>query len=137
MTQSIGERIKQITEVTNVNPSKLSQEIGVQRSTFSHIINGRNKPSIDLVIKLKGKFPNLSLDWLLLGAGAMFVAEESVPTQQLSIETMDKTGLETVNEEENPPEPKALLPQTGPIQEKVYILFPNGTYKGYSPIEDD
>ena len=49
---SISERIKKIIKDNELNSSSFATKIGVQRSSISHIISGRNKPSLDLVIKI-------------------------------------------------------------------------------------
>ena len=64
---SISDRIKKIIKDNEFNSSTFASKIGVQRSSISHIISGRNKPSLDLVIKIINSFPYLSSDWLLFG----------------------------------------------------------------------
>jgi transcriptional regulator with XRE-family HTH domain len=65
-------RIEQILEVENLSVSQFADKIGVQRSGMSHILSGRNKPSLDFAIKVLQTFPDLSSDWLLFGKGAMY-----------------------------------------------------------------
>jgi plasmid maintenance system antidote protein VapI len=54
-------------KLNNLTASAFADEIGVQRSSISHILSGRNKPSLDIVVKILTRFPNVSSDWLLLG----------------------------------------------------------------------
>jgi transcriptional regulator with XRE-family HTH domain len=135
---SIGKRIQQLLKVNNVNPSQLSQEIGVQRSTFSHIINGRNKPSLELITKLKKQYPDLSFNWLLLGKGEMY--ESQPPQAQMDFD--EKIISETshvpnesipLSSEDSPPtlESSTLSQPTSQSSKQVYILFPDGTFKLY------
>ena len=51
--------------------SVLADEIGVNRSTISHVISGRNKPSIDFLKKLLYKYPHINANWLITGLGSM------------------------------------------------------------------
>jgi plasmid maintenance system antidote protein VapI len=54
-------------KLNNLTASAFADEIGAQRSSISHILSGRNKPSLDIVVKILTRFPNVSSDWLLLG----------------------------------------------------------------------
>jgi len=57
--------------VKNMSPAQLATSIGVQRSGISHILSGRNKPSLDFIIKLLDAFTDLNESWLLKGQGEM------------------------------------------------------------------
>lgn len=64
-------RIELILKARNLSPSKFADEIGVQRSSISHIMSGRNKPSLDLILKILSRYRDLNTEWLLSGFGAM------------------------------------------------------------------
>jgi hypothetical protein len=51
----------------------------MQRSAVSHVLSGRNKPSLDFVLRIKNHFPEISLDWLTMGKGNMLEVEHQVP----------------------------------------------------------
>lgn len=68
---NLNERISKIIEYSQLTSSEFADEIEVQRSSISHITSGRNKPSLDFLIKVKEKFPELNWDWLILGNGEM------------------------------------------------------------------
>jgi len=61
----LSEKIKLILSRKNISPSIFADEIGVQRSSISHILAGRNKPSLDIVQKIVRRFPELGLNWIL------------------------------------------------------------------------
>jgi transcriptional regulator with XRE-family HTH domain len=65
------DRIQLILKVHNLTASRFADEIGVQRSAISHILSGRNMPSLDLIQKILRRFPEINSDWLLNGAGIM------------------------------------------------------------------
>lgn len=65
-------RILEFLKAENKSSAQLAEEIGVQPSGISHILSGRNNPSLDFVIKMLGKYPSLSTDWLLFGKGKMY-----------------------------------------------------------------
>ena len=145
------ERIKKLIEKQNLTATQFAAEVGVQRSAVSHLLSGRNKPSLDFMLKIKKRFKEISLDWLLLGDGKMI---EKAPKQEMEAENVeeslfqsweekiktDKTGSETKLKEqeipfdlaksEDPPvytkknsEEKELSPQ------KLILLYPDNTFK--------
>ncbi len=65
------ERIKNWMQSEGLKSSQLADNIGVNRATISHIISGRNKPSIDFLQKLLSTFPKLNSNWLITGIGYM------------------------------------------------------------------
>jgi Predicted transcriptional regulators len=65
------ERILQIMENEGLTPSKFAETIGIQRSAMSHIISGRNNPSLDVFMKILETFPYVDSSWLLFGKGEM------------------------------------------------------------------
>ncbi|WP_051312754.1 helix-turn-helix domain-containing protein [Sporocytophaga myxococcoides] len=68
---SITERILAILENKELTPSSFADTIGIQRSSMSHILSGRNKPSLDVIHKILITFPDILSDWLLTGKGPM------------------------------------------------------------------
>lgn len=54
-----------------------AESIGIQQSTLSHILNGRNNPSLDVIMKVHQKFSDVKLEWLLYGQGAMSAEQQS------------------------------------------------------------
>tara|TARA_B110001450_G_scaffold52631_1_gene49348 strand:+ start:218 stop:568 length:351 start_codon:yes stop_codon:yes gene_type:complete len=60
-------RLLKILESKNLSASQFAEKIGVQRSSVSHVLSGRNKPSLDFIIKIITVFSDISLDWLIKG----------------------------------------------------------------------
>jgi transcriptional regulator with XRE-family HTH domain len=65
------DRISLLIKAKNLSAAQFADEIGVQRSSISHLMSGRNKPSLDLIQKTLQKFPEVSSEWLLFGKGEM------------------------------------------------------------------
>ena len=63
----ITKRIAEIMRKKKISASDLSKKINVQKSSISHILSGRNKPSLDFVVKLSNSFGDINLDWLING----------------------------------------------------------------------
>lgn len=66
------ERLLQLLDLEQLSPSKFADIIGVQRSSVSHVISGRNKPSFDFLQKTLKAFPGLNASWLMMGEGTMY-----------------------------------------------------------------
>lgn len=66
------ERLIQLLDLEQLTPSKFADIIGVQRSSVSHVISERNKPSFDFIQKTLKAFPGLNAEWLILGEGSMY-----------------------------------------------------------------
>ena len=66
------ERILEFLRTENKSSAQFAEEIGVQPSGISHILSGRNNPSLDFVLKMLEKYQFLSVDWLLFGKGDMY-----------------------------------------------------------------
>ncbi len=66
------ERIVKVMELESYTPTTFAAEIGIQSSTLSHILNGRNKPSLDVLKKVLNRFRTINSDWLILGVGSMY-----------------------------------------------------------------
>lgn len=78
------ERIHQVMKMKAVNAAELADIMHITRPSLSHIINGRNNPSLDFVMRLKEAFPELSLDWLMFGRGSMTISVAAEKPQPLA-----------------------------------------------------
>lgn len=72
----IKDRIRMIMEREKVPPRVFAETIGVQQSTLSHILNDRNKPSLEVVMKVHQTYSYVNLEWLLYGKGEMIASVE-------------------------------------------------------------
>lgn len=74
----MNNRVLEIIENKKLTPSRFADKIGVPRSTISHIISGRNKPSLELISKIAEKYPDINLDWLIKGKGSMISSQTTL-----------------------------------------------------------
>ncbi|TGE16388.1 helix-turn-helix domain-containing protein [Hymenobacter elongatus] len=74
------ERIRTLLQIWQLTPTQFADAIGVARPIVSHILSGRNKPSLEVVQKIIGAYPDLSLPWLLSGTSPMLAAAASDST---------------------------------------------------------
>ena len=72
----LNSRVQKIINYSELSLSEFADEIGVQRSNISHVLSGRNKPSLDFLMKIKDRFPEVQWEWLIEGKGTMVFSEE-------------------------------------------------------------
>lgn len=144
------ERLVQLLKTEGINPTRFAERIGVQRSSISHILSGRNKPSYDFIIKILDSFPAVNPDWLLRGKGLMY--KNDVPqqpglfdslnskTNEVNTDTIIETPLKIDSEEKSfhapgakPIESKPIGLPAGKEIEKVVIFYTDKTFSDYTP----
>ena len=114
----VAERIAKIIKENNLSASSFSKMIGVQRSSISHILSGRNNPSLDLLLKIHNAFNYISLEWLILGYNSMEKTLEE-------IQNVDKSEL-IIDEKELSDNKQSLL------REIVYY-YNDGSFERFFP----
>ena len=93
---SIVSRIEEIRNNHQLTSASFATKIGVQRSAMSHILSGRNKPSLDFIIKTSSVFRDVSLNWLIHGKkfDEPINPKEISPPLKEQIENSIKTNLD-------------------------------------------
>ena len=144
-------RLEIILDYYNLSASAFADKINVQRSSLSHLLSGRNKPSLDFIIKVIEVFPEVDLYWILNGKGN-FPKSEIVAQSVLEIEksTSSLPIVENPNSELNlfSTVEKVISPtlsESNPVEsiktennsheeiERIVVFFKNGTFKNYKP----
>jgi len=103
------DRIEKIMLKEEMNSAVFAAEIGIQGSTLSHILNGRNNPSLDVLKKILNRFRTVSSDWLILGIGSMYRGEKQSQTLTL-FDSLDEN-----NSKSSTLEPKTVEKSTPPF----------------------
>lgn len=116
-----AKRLQKVIDHYDETASGFAERIGVQRSSISHILSGRNKPSLDFVMKVLGAYPEVELYWLLNGKG-YFLTNGQSTTQTGSLESNTTRPSNFPKEQE----PNTEI-------EKIVIFFKDGTFKSYTP----
>jgi len=75
-------RINLILRAKNITARQFAEEIGIQPSGMSHILGGRNNPSLEFVTKVIRRYPEIDANWLLLGRGEMYTGLTPVPSPE-------------------------------------------------------
>lgn len=84
--EMIKDRIAHILRAKNLTATQFAEIMQIQPSNVSHILNGRNKPSLDFVMKLKEVFPEYSFDWIILGKKPITNSEPALFSKELSVD---------------------------------------------------
>jgi transcriptional regulator with XRE-family HTH domain len=71
METDIRDRIQKFLTAEGLSPTRFADEIGVQRSSVSHILSGRNNPGFEFIQKILARYKNLNAEWLMMGTGNM------------------------------------------------------------------
>lgn len=126
-------RIQAVMDHYGLSISAFADAVGVQRSSISHLLNGRNRPSLDFVMKLIEAFPEVDLYWLLKGEGNFPQASEKAAAASPS----------TVPEPTVPSAPKTQVPATkkannDPATDTVgiVVLYGDGTFRAFDRKKD-
>ena len=141
-------RIVQLINNEGLTSSKFADTIGVQRSSISHILSGRNNPSLDFIQKIMSSFPQVNVDWLLSGNGEMYKKQNTqslftdMGTEQETIEIASnqpnqppKLRKETPPKPSETPDPVLEMNSFVPGKqiEKVVVFYTDKTFKEYNP----
>lgn len=93
------DRISAIISKKELTPTQFADIIGIQRSTLSHILNGRNNASTDIIFKIHKKMPDISINWLLFGEGEMYTNKSFLSQPSIFDEiVINSTSPQTNNE---------------------------------------
>lgn len=122
-------RLQKIMDYYDLNASAFADRLGVQRSAISHILSGRNKPSLDFVLKLSDAFAEVNLYWLLLGKGSFLVMEEIPPQAPAPLSSSISREEPEAIYEKNPPL-KDMQKKNSRIV-KVIVLYENGRFDSF------
>jgi len=63
----IKDRVQKILKASGLSASEFSKKLNIQRSRLSHILSGRNKPTLEIIVRINKNFPKYTLDWLING----------------------------------------------------------------------
>jgi transcriptional regulator with XRE-family HTH domain len=127
-------RLEKILEYYSLTAAAFAEEIDFNRSTISHLLSGRNKPSLEFIMKLYQKFPEVDMDWLLFGKGSFpSTSENNLEKNQIEktvvseMKTMDLFSKENISEK----------PNTVPSAEnqkqidKIVFFYKDGSFNSY------
>ena len=146
-TEHFVKRLETIFDYYGLTASLFAEKINVQRSSISHLLSGRNKPSLDFILKVIENFPEVELLWLLNGKGSFpkgengFVEKTTFLTEENTKQVNDLFSQETTASKINA-EISSITPKyksednseyTESTIERIVIFYSDGTFKNYNP----
>ncbi len=144
------ERIEEIMREAKVTSSQFAKIIGVKQASLSHILTGRNNPSLDVIMKINQAYPGIHLEWLLYGKGEKGTVHESNLINslengegQIIAPVMNELfPADDINEIENTPGKPENIPSMESVRYierpprkivEVRIFYDDGTYETLTP----
>ena len=109
-------RLKKILNYHQLTASLFADKIGVQRSSISHILSGRNKPSLDFILKVTNTFTDVDIYWLLNGKGEF--PKEQGPTNKV-FSSNESSIVETSNS------------KSSKKMNRIVVFYEDGTFEEY------
>ena len=145
------DRIKKIMDHEDLSAARFADRLDINRAVISHILNGRNNPSLDVVTKILSEMNYINPDWLLSGVGSMYKEgfdeeqekERSLFAQNEIDEGNSKEETEYAQEkrlrsEEKPPKPaEAVDEKPVSISERkvrqIIVYYDDNTFETFTP----
>ena len=154
------EKLQLLMNAENLTGSKLAEYLGIQPSSISHILGGRNKPSLDFVQKILQRYPRINPDWLLLDSDEMYRADSSPassvassaelqfsesPSMAESVTQAEPSAAENHNSpadhtKQAPSTPDNVMDTIAPLVaphsrgvKRIIVMFDDHTFESYEP----
>src|SRR5690606_34451144 len=146
------DRLQKLLAREDLTPVRFAEKVGVQRSSVSHILSGRNNPSLDFIQKILVAFPQISTDWLIRGRGEMYnsaqasvnnerkripgdlfssLNDEDTPVYLSSKVKADPDERKTVGKEQHE---EAIVQRASDMRiEKIVVFYSDKTFTEYLP----
>lgn len=119
-----AKRLQKILDYYGVSATAFSEEISFNRSTISHLLSGRNKPSLEFVMKVLQKYPEVELYWLLNGKG-------SFPSENKSVTPPIPKAEKYTSEEVVTKILEKSIQKSDKSIDKIVIFYKDGSFKAY------
>ena len=123
-------RFKTLLDQLNLSPSEFADQIGVQRSSISHVLSGRNKPSIDFLEKILNIFPDIDTTWLITGR----IKPQNEALQDYNDGLKDSVKLK-ITDFEAAENKKIPAPGNQEPVDHIIIVYKNNTFRILQPSE--
>ena len=134
-TEAFTKRLQKVIDYYGETASSFAEKIGVQRSSISHILSGRNKPSLEFVLKILPAFPEVELYWLLNGKGEFPAIKKPVDVKPVDIKPepppvaiQEKIQFETNTEKSTE---NFEISKSDKTIERIVIFYTDGSFKNF------
>ena len=127
-----AKRLSEILDYYGITAAAFSDMLAVNRSTISHLLSGRNKPSLEFVLKVLNQFPEVELYWLLNGQGHFPTQQKNTLTENTAVANIPDERSKTLLQEVSVNASNEITDDFGPI-ERIVVFYENGKFKTYTP----
>lgn len=129
-TEEFTKRLHRVMDYYDLSAASFADKIDVGRSSISHLLSGRNKPSLDFVMKIIQAFPEVELYWLLNGKGNFPKnVEQSSPPPVISSKPVSPEPNQFSEDEKAPGKFRAA---SGSREiKKIVIFYSDGSFEAY------
>lgn len=130
-----AKRLQKVIDYYGESGSSFAEKIGVQRSSISHILSGRNKPSLEFVLKVLSSYPEVELYWLLNGKGNFPDEKNSteikseIPTRPESQNLFSK--IEEKTQETNSTSISRIEQNSKKEIDRIVIFYKDGSFQNF------
>lgn len=121
-TSEFIDRLEHLLHYYSLSASGFADKVDVQRSSISHLLSGRNKPSLEFVLKVVKAFPEVNLYWLLNGKGTF-------PSADTKKTTPTPEPVEPIIEKKETSKP--ISENLQKAIDKIVIFYSDGSFKSY------
>ena len=83
VNMDIVTRLEEFIKSKKISKSAFANHIGVQRSSIAHFFSGRNKPSLDFFLKIKERYPETDLNWIISGKKAKLANKNKTKSSEI------------------------------------------------------
>lgn len=129
-TDEFIERLEKILAHYQLSASAFADALGIQRSGVSHLLSGRNKPSLDFVLKLLHTYPEVDLQWLMNGKGEFPKSKQQ--SEDVFSESLPQKNTQTQTLPLQVNKPVTVNAQKS-IKE-IVVLYTDGTFESYKSV---
>lgn len=129
-TERFLERLEFLMENNQLNATAFAEKIGVQRSSVSHILSKRNKPSLEFMLKIHEHFKEVNLEWLILG-------NQNIPLPPPPKDTNETLEMDLIQEDQKKEIVQNVQAFDG-VQKneevsQIIQLYKDGSFRTYFP----
>lgn len=129
-TSNFSKRLQKIIDFYGVTATTFSENLAFNRSTISHLLAGRNKPSLEFVMKVLQTYPEIDLYWLLYGKGSFPTPITKVSAKIKASNIQEKIpGVEAKN---SIFENSVLKNSNTSAIERIILCYKDGTFMQYN-----
>ena len=139
-SEEFAKRLEKVFDHYDLTATSFSEKVNVGKATISHLLSGRNKPSLDFVLKTVKAFPEVELYWLLNGKGSF--PTENLPQKDKEIEIdkyhdkqEDQLSLHDQLTDEPAKKESTVSKYPNKKLVRVILCYEDGSFENFDPRE--